>query len=159
MKQHTFVAVVDRLDTGMGYHFLPVPDRTADALMKADTKRRVVCRLNGVETRRALHGSGPGDWKLIVGIAMLRDVGAARGHPVEVVVWPDPNADEVEMCEEFVAALEQDDEARERFESMTVGRRRSLAYYVNSAKRSETRIRRAIDLTEKLRTRTLHGDR
>jgi uncharacterized protein YdeI (YjbR/CyaY-like superfamily) len=55
-------------------------------------------------------------------------------------------------------ALEQDEEAAARFYAMTRGRQRSLASYVTSAKREETRVKRAVELAHKLRTRTLYGD-
>ena len=48
--------------------------------------------------------------------------------------------------------------AAARFASLTPGRQRSLAYYVDSAKRDATRIRRALDLAHKLKTHTLYGD-
>ena len=70
----------------------------------------------------------------------------------------DPNPDAVEIAEELLEALAQDDEARERWETFTPGMQRSVNHYVDSAKRPETRIRRAVEVTEKIRTRTLHGD-
>ena len=93
-----------------------------------------------------------------MGQVVLRDIGARLGGTVTVVLQPDPDPDSIDLGEELTVVLEQDEQAAARFDSMSPGRRRSLAYYVTSAKRVDTRIRRALDLAHKLKTRTLHGD-
>ncbi len=75
-----------------------------------------------------------------------------------VTIEPDPEPNAIDVCDEFLIALEQDPDAMERWEELTPGKQRSLAHHVSSAKREETRIKRALDLAMKLRTRTLHGD-
>ncbi|MEO0973902.1 MAG: YdeI/OmpD-associated family protein, partial [Pseudomonadota bacterium] len=60
--------------------------------------------------------------------------------------------------EEPFAVLAEDEEAATRFETFTPGKQRSLAHHVTSAKRTETRERRAYELARKIRTYTLHGD-
>ena len=42
---------------------------------------------------------------------------------------------------------------------MTPGRQRGLAYYITSAKTTDTRLKRALEIAHKLRTHTLYGDR
>ena len=66
--------------------------------------------------------------------------------------------DKIDLCEELKAVLEQDLEAAARFCEFTPGRQRGLAYYVNSAKRVETRVRRALEVVHKLKSRTLRMD-
>ena len=140
----------------MGYHFLPVPAESAARLIASGT-RRVVARLNGVEVRRAIvsHAGGPA---IIVGLPLLRTIGAAPGDTVLVDAFPDPEPDRIDLGDEFDAALADDPEASARFAAMTPGRQRSIASYVTSAKRPETRLKRAGDLVHKIRTNTLYGD-
>ena len=155
--EYAFAAPVLRLDDGLRYHYLPLPDDVADAL-QADGVRVLLATLNGRAFRRAVQGRRDGARYLLLGQSILRDIGAGFGDTVAVVLRPDPDPDRVDLGEEFEAVLEQDEEAAERFSGMTRGRQRSLAYYVNSARRTETRIRRALALAHKLRTQTLYGD-
>jgi hypothetical protein len=155
-KRHTFVALVGRLQVGQKQHFIPVPDAVGDVLRSTATRRRIICQINGEESKRALHGNGPGEWKVIVGRSLLRDAGAAEGYPVEVVIWPDPDPEVVDLCAEFLAVLAEDPVARKRYDELTLGMKRSFALYVNGGKRSETRIKRSLELARRLRTNTLH---
>ncbi|MCB2205308.1 YdeI/OmpD-associated family protein [bacterium] len=157
MKFH-FDAPVLRTESGMINHFLPVPDEVAVAFKEAGV-RRVVAILNGKSYRRALTGDGAGGSRLIVGQPLLKEIGARLDDMVTVILEPDPDPDAVELPEEFIEVLEQDEEAASRFDGMTAGMQRSLALYISTAKRSDTRIRRSLEIARKLRTNTLHGDR
>lgn len=150
--------VLKMTDRNPAYHFLPVPPEIAEELVDAGT-RRVIADLNGTEVRRYLFSHADGEWAIIVGLPKLREAGISPGDMVIVGLRPDPDPDHVEICEEFRVALEQDPEARDRFESFTTGKQRSLVHYINSAKRSSTRVRRSLQMCEKIRTRTLHSDR
>lgn len=141
----------------MKMHYLPVPDEVAHALREAGT-RRVVGTLNGVPFRRALHGIGTGEFQFLIGQDVVREIGAAFGETVEVVVMPDPDPDYIEVPEELVAALDADPEAKDRWETFTVGQQRGYALHVSQAKRPTTREKRALDLAHKIRTYTLYED-
>ncbi len=141
----------------MNPHGIPVPDEVAVALRKAGVKRLLVA-INGYELRRGLQGSRAFGSHLVVGLSLLKEAGAALGDTVSVVVEPDPEPDAVDVCDEFLIVLEQDPEAKERWETLTAGKQRGIALHVNSGKREETRIKRALDIAMKLRTRTLYGD-
>ncbi len=156
-KPVTFASRVERLDTGMRYHVVPVPDDIADHFLDAGHKR-VLATLNGHETRRAFQGSAEGGRYLVLGMAELKAAGVRLGDSVNVSLVPDPEPDTIDLTVEFLEVLRQDDAARERWESFSTGRQRSLAHYLTSAKRPETRLRRAVEIAEKLRTHTLYGD-
>ncbi|HEX7069464.1 MAG TPA: YdeI/OmpD-associated family protein [Rhodothermales bacterium] len=140
------------------HHYVPLPVDVADALSAAGATR-VRGTLNGIPFRRAVQGRPDGERHLMFGRAFLRDAGAEQGDMVVVELWPDPDPNRVDLCEELRVALEHDPEAANRFHAMTPGRRRSMDYYVTSAKRPETRIKRALELAHELRTCTLHSDR
>ena len=59
----------------------------------------------------------------------------------------DPN--HLVIPEEFAEVILQDELGRQIFESFTVGYRRSILHYVSSAKSSDTRIKRSIEMIEK----------
>ena len=152
----SFASPVLRAETGMGYHYLPVPAESAARLV-AGGSRRVVAVMNGVPVRRAIvtHEGAP---VLLVGIPLLREIGARVGDTVLVDAHVDPDPDRIDLGDEFESVLRDDAEASARFFAFTPGRQRSLASYVTSAKRAETRTRRAYELAHKIRTETLYGD-
>jgi len=153
-----FDAPVLRTERGMINHYLLLPDEVAEAFRQAGV-RRVLAVLNGRKYRRALTGRRDGGSCLIVGEALLKEIGAVPGDMVTVELEQDPHPDAVDLPEELTAVLEEDEAAAARFYGMTPGRQRSLALYVTTAKRGDTRIRRALELAFKLRTHTLAGDR
>ncbi|MCZ6757828.1 MAG: YdeI/OmpD-associated family protein [Bacteroidetes bacterium] len=156
MEYH-FAAPVLRLETGMKQHYVPIPMEMADALKEAGV-RRVLATLNGYTLSRGIQGRKDGEKYLMLGRTILRDIGANYGDTVMVSITPDPEPDRIELCDEFASALKQDDEAFTRFETLVPSHRRGLNYYVDSAKRADTRIKRALEVVNKLRTYTLYGD-
>ena len=57
----------------------------------------------------------------------------------------------VDLPEELEAVLAQDDDARKVWEQFTVGRRRSYTIYITSVKNVDSRIKRSLELAEKMK--------
>ncbi|MAP55004.1 YdeI/OmpD-associated family protein [Altibacter sp.] len=57
----------------------------------------------------------------------------------------------VEMPEEFTAVLESDPEAEAKFEALSDGKKRSLIYYILRFKNSQTRIDKALHISENIK--------
>lgn len=148
----TFAAPVLRGTDGM--HYVPLPVEAVEAFRGV---RRVIAVLNEHETRRAILSRASGERFLAVGLPVLRAAGLAEGETVVVTLAVDPEPDRIDLGP-LADVLAADDAARERFEAMTPGRRRSLAYYVTSAVRPETQRSRAEEMARKLATGTLYGD-
>jgi hypothetical protein len=157
-KEYRFATDIRRFDVDLKHHYIVVPGAVADALLAAGT-RRVAGRINGHPVRRALQNRRNGERFLILGQGLLRDIGVEFGDTVDVIISTDSDPDFVETGEELAEVLEQDEEAAARWNAMTPGRQRSLALYVTTARRTETRIKRALELAERIRTNTLYGDR
>ena len=141
----------------MTWHYIPIPNEIADVFV-GGASRRVIATINGVPFNRAILRRKTGEQHVVASRSLLRDVRASFGDTVIVDLRPDPNPDLPDIPEELIAALENDPEAADRFYTMTPGKRRSLSHYVTSAKRSETRERRALELAHKLSSYTLHSD-
>ncbi len=152
-----FPAPILRRDTQMFQHYIPVPTDIAQAL-EAGGSKRVIATISGISIRRALFGSGENERFFVASLDLIRQIGASVGDVVHVDLKSDPDPHKIDLGEEFETVLELDSAAAERFNAMTTGRQRSLAHYVTSAKRIETRIKRALELAHKLRTNTLYGD-
>lgn len=157
-KPLSFASTVVRLETGMCYHALPVPDAVAGNLMSGGS-RRVLATIGGHTFRRALQNHADGGSFIVLGGDLLKTCGLRLGSSASVTLVPDPEPDALDMPECFELVLEQDSAARARWDTFTLGRRRSLLHYVTSAKQEATQIKRSWELAEKIRTRTLYGDR
>lgn len=152
---YSFAAPVLKQERGFPImHYVPIPMEIADELKDADV-RRVICEMNGHEYRRAITGPRDGERYLLVSKEMMREMGVVIGDTAFVDLWPDPDPDRVELCEEIIAVLDQDEEAARRFYGMTPGRQRGFNLHVSGGKQIETRIKRALDIAHKLRTYTL----
>ena len=139
------------------FHYVPVPPDIAEQLMASGT-RRVILEVNGTRANRSIHRNADGEFRLIIGLVTLRDLGVRPGDVLVATLRSDPDPDSVDVPDEFEEAMDEHPEARKRFESWTPGKRRSLVTYITQAKRPETRIRRAYELAHKLETYTLYGD-
>ena len=105
----------------------------ADELREAGV-RRVVVELNGREYRRAIMGRNDGERYLVVSKEMMKEIDVLLGDTVLVDLWPDPDPDRVELCEELVGVLDQDEVAADHFYGMTPGRQRSINLYDGGGK-------------------------
>ncbi len=142
----------------MKQHFVPVPTDIAEAII-ASGSRRVLLTSNGKTYRRAVQNRKDGEFFILFGKSLMKDLGIVLGDELLVLLEPDPDPDYVELGEEFTEVLEMDEEASARFFGFTPGKQRGLATYVNNAKREETRIKRALEIAHKLKTYTLYGDK
>lgn len=156
--RHVFTTKVARLDGGIRFHVVPVPDDVAEKL-KAVGSRRVLATIGGHVFKRGLMNHAEGDSYIVLGGDILKTCALREGSSITVALAPDPEPDALDVPECFTLALEQDDEARARWETFPVGRRRSLLHYITSAKTEATQIKRSWDLVTKIRTRSLHGDK
>lgn len=147
----------DESNPAWSFHYVPIPPDAAEQLIAAGI-RRVILDVNGREANRSLHQNRDGEYRLIVGLATLRDLGIKPGEVFVGTLRPDPDPDRVDIPDEFLEALSDHSGARDRFESWTPGKKRSLVSYITQAKREETRWKRAYEMAHKLETYTLHGD-
>ena len=154
----SFTSTVVRLETGMRYHALPVPDAVA-AKFKTAGVRRLIATINGHTCKRALQNHADGGSFFIVGGDLLKTCGLKLRSVATVSLAPDPEPDDLDMPDAFALVLEQDPAARERWNTFPIGRRRSLLHFITSAKQEATQIKRAWELAEKIRTHTLYGDK
>jgi len=146
-----------RLDTGLKQHYLPVPTGHAEAYDAAGV-RRLILSVPPHSWRRALLGTKEGERLIMMGQPILRALGLRAGQSITFTLYPDPDPDFIELGVEFEAVLDQDAAAAKRFYGFTPGKQRSLAYYVTSAKREETRIKRALQLAHKIKNHRLNSD-
>lgn len=148
---YTYKAPIDSYNIGIVHHFVEIPAKAAQELKAAKIKRLIVS-LNGRNYRRAVQGRKDGTRHVFVSLPMLRELGVKWGDTVDVVVKPDPNPDQVDICEEFQAVLDTDEDAKRVWDVLTPGAQRSYAHYINDGKNEDTRITRGLFMIKKIIT-------
>jgi hypothetical protein len=133
---------------GSGWHYVPVPEEVVLTLRGAGV-RRVFGEVDGHEFHRTLHLTAAGLGRIRFGTRWLRDAGLILGQKVTVAIRPEAE-DHVEVPIELEEALGATSAAREGWDRLTPGRRRSLAYSVERAKRPSTKVRRAEGIVDEI---------
>jgi hypothetical protein len=80
-----------------------------------------------------------------------KQLGVSFNDYFELQLFEDTSKYGVEMPEEFQAVLDSDPEAFGAFEQLTDGKKRSLIYYILSFKNSQTRIDKALIISENIK--------
>lgn len=117
---------------------------------------RVEGTFNGVPFALAVQHLADGSRYFSVSAPLRKAAGMKVGSRVNVAFQiVDP--DKMVVPDELQAVLEQDEDARKAWETLTPGYRRSLIHYVSSVKNVDSRIRRSLDLMERAKAGRLHG--
>ena len=148
----------DESNAKWSFHYVLIPPDVADALVRNKT-RRVILTVNARTANRYVYQHRDGEYRVILGLSTLRELGHGPGDVLFASLTPDPDPDSVDVPDELVEALAEHPEAQERFDAWTPGKKRSLASYITQAKRPETRIKRAFEMAYKMETYTLYGDK
>ena len=80
-----------------------------------------------------------------------KELGVEASDYFELQLFEDTSKYGVEMPEEFSAVLESDPEAYDLFEKLSDGKKRSLIYYLIRFKNSQTRIDKALIISENIK--------
>lgn len=141
-QQVRFTGIVERFPDGFRYYYVVFPYDAAEVFGTKE-RIRVTGTLNGIPVDRGLIPDGNGGHYIILGGDLRKQTGLRLGSEARFELQLHENPGEPEVPEELAMAFELEPEAGEIFRQLTPGRRRSLIYYITSAKRTETREQRA----------------
>ena len=111
--------------------------------------RRVICRLNDqIEFPCAIMFKGEDYFFVNVNKPTRTKLRLEVGNKVEVEMWKDDSEYGMPMPEELAEIFLMDPEADKAFHALTKGKQRSLIYIVGKPKSSDIRIRKAVAMTE-----------
>ena len=131
-----------------------LPDEVIRQLPKG--RVRVEGTFNGTPFSLAVQHLKDGSRYFSVSGPLRKAAGMELGDSVTVAFkLIDP--DKLDIPEELEAILEQDEEARKAWDTLTRGYQRGLILYVTSVKNVDSRIRRALDLLNRAKAGLLHG--
>jgi hypothetical protein len=144
MKFNTVILQSGKTATG-----IVVPPEIVEEL-NAGKKPAVLVTFKG-HTYRSTVATMGGDFMIPVSSEIRGITGVAGGDEVEVELQLDTAPRELEIPEDFAAALEKAPEAKQFFESLSYSNKRRFTWSINDAKTPETRQRRIEKSVENLK--------
>lgn len=153
MKAIDFRVFIRPAITKGGMPLIEIPPWVADHFLTEKNKKRMVITFdNGTSFHRALQRNKDGFSFMVLGKSTLRDAQKEAGQEVSITLEEDNSEYGMPMPEELAEVMRQDPEGKDRFDSLSAGLKRSLLYYLGSAKSVDTRIKRSFDIMQKLKS-------
>jgi len=136
-----------------GTHQIHLPEKVAKSFVEANHKRIKVNAFykdNSIVIYAALYFRN-GIYSIGFGKRYQKDLQLPYGENFSLQICEDDSKYGVAMPEEFQAVLDSDWEAFEKFEALTAGKKRSLIFYISRFKQVQTKIDKALIISENLK--------
>lgn len=146
-----FKAPLERFPSGLKAFYVTVPVSVPE-VFGTRASVRMKGTINGIEVERALIPTGNGMHHILVPQELRKKARLRLGDPVSVKLKRDENPDEVEIPEELIAALEMEPKILEGFLRLSPSVKRGMAQWINSGKKQETRIERALEILRRFQS-------
>lgn len=156
IMQHTFKSRIDRLDR-LRLNYLTVSEEILEKFWRPEdtgsvyNQRFIIVVNDQVRWQGGTVVLGGGNAYITFSKARMKEIGVDLGDTVDVTLERDFSKYGFDLPEEFEEVLRQDDEARRRFESLTMGTKRAIIYIVVQLKSSEKRLEKTLFLLENLK--------
>ncbi|MGJ8666341.1 MAG: YdeI/OmpD-associated family protein [Patiriisocius sp.] len=136
-----------------GKYYLTLPEELAEQFLNAGHKRaKVVVSFNGEEIYfHAAIRKIKGLYRMMFSKQHQKQLGMYPSDYFTIQFFEDTTKYGVEMPEELDAVLESDPEFMDIFKSLTDGKKRNLIYTIKRYKNSQTKIDKAILISENLK--------
>lgn len=129
-----------------------VPKKVSDPFEKKDVTRVVATFNDEAQNQIAFMRNGDNTYFLNVNQEIRKQLKLKPGDEVKVTLEPDESKYGIFLCEEMEVLLDQDEKGSAVFHKLTIGKQRSLIHLASKGKRSETRLKKAINILEYLKS-------
>ena len=144
MKKIALSAHIQLLDPRKGgYHYLFV-DKAIVAQFSKLNKTRLRCTLNDYTFPCGLNHLGNGHFFVILGKEKMIKSGTVLGEEVEFILEEDPNPLGVEEPEVLTVLLEQDPMAKEQYDQLPDGKKRSLIFSLQKTRNLDLQVQKIL---------------
>ena len=147
MKEYRSEQIIGQLEKRKGgYFFLKIE---AETINQFENKRqtRFLCTLQkSVTFQCGLNHLGDGNFFIILSTKNLHTVNRKLGDKIHYELNEDPNPLGVEMPEVLEAILEQDENIKATFDSLTLGKKRNVIHQINKIKDIDKQVQKTIKL-------------
>lgn len=144
-----FVAALWRPDAKGSSAFVTLPFDVKALFGRARCPVRVTINGHTWRTTTQVYGDG---YHVVVNAAARAEARVQAGDEVHVAIRKDDSLRATEVPPELAARLRTDPEAKGAFEALAPSHRREYARWVAEAKQPETRHRRSLAATERLKS-------
>ncbi|MBK8347379.1 MAG: YdeI/OmpD-associated family protein [Saprospiraceae bacterium] len=150
MEDVTFHTILNQFENSSlwGWHFL-VPNEVA-VLFVNGKDRRVVVTINNKTTLHCALMPNKDTWFIMLNQGMQKQIGVPSGGDLSVVITKDNSRYGMPMPDEFREVLDQDPQADYYFHTLTPGKQRSLIYIISKVKNTDSRIKKALAISDHL---------
>lgn len=150
MNDFSFTANLERLPNNLSYTALFLPYEMV-AKLPEKSRVRVEGKINDITPfNLAILNLKEGPKYLMIGSQLRKEAKIKEGDLVQVS-FQLVDSELLDIPEEFQEVLLLDEVAAVIFHSFTTGYKRSLMHYITSAKSIDTRIKRSLELTTKIK--------
>lgn len=143
-------SVVSDLGTDFLSLYLPISGWAVEAIAKGKMTR-VMATVNELTFPCALRPQKDGNYHITLSKEKVKKMKVVEGMRVMVKIAPDLSEYGFPVPEEFEELMLQDPEVKVLFDKLNPGQRRGWLYYISSGKSVDTRIKRALEIAEKVR--------
>lgn len=155
-KVYTFTGTLSDVSSGSSYKGIFIPPDVLSQLPAVKGRIRVKGTINGYPFNLAIQSAKEAGKYLMISGAFRKACKIKGDKQTVAVSFSVVDSDELEIPEELISVLEQDEEAGKIFYAYTRGYQRSLVHYITSVKNIDSRIKRALELAEKIKIRGFH---
>lgn len=147
-----FTAPLERMTGSFAWSYVEFPHDVKELFGKRG-EVRVKCLINGVAADRALMPTKSGYHILVFGGDLRKKAGIRKpGDLVSVELWLDPEPDRITIPEALAETLDFLPEMKAAWDKLTPGMKRSMCYWVGSAKTEPTQAKRVAELLRRFET-------
>lgn len=145
----TFQQAIRQLEKRKGgYYFLKVNASTV-AQFEKGRKTRLICEINDqLSFPCGLNHFGDGHFFIILSTKNVKLLKVSLGEEVNFAIYEDPNPLGVDIPEVLTVLLDQDQEAKGKFEQLTDGKKRSLIYGIQKVKDLDKQVNQILAFLE-----------
>ncbi|TNE78834.1 MAG: hypothetical protein EP332_13070 [Bacteroidetes bacterium] len=151
MTKSAFTGVFEEIQEGIGGNRLVFNASDIEGHGWKGLTRIVMHLPNGEALQRAVRPNKVGQYFITITNAYQKKLGWQHGMEVTVQLEADTSEYQMNSCEEFEEVMAQDPEAKDAFDALTPGKRRGLLHHISSAKSSQVRINRALNIAERVK--------
>lgn len=152
---YKFNAIIEPLEVNTPYAGISIPQEIIEEISLKKGITRVNGLLNNTPFNLAFHNRKDGSKYLMIAGTLRREAKVKIGYEV-VVQFEVVDSNILEIPEELEAVLEQDDFAKEFWNSLSTGYRRSLVHYITTSKNIDIRIKRSLELIRRAKAGELN---
>lgn len=149
-----FTAHLEPVKGPMVHHVIIVPDEIAGNFIKERGPARILCAIKNKAGFHCALMPRHGRYVIIASKELIKVHKLQIGTPFDISIQTDPH-NGLELPEELSEVLEQDEFGYKVYMDLPDGEKRGFIYYIRQAKSIDTRIKRCIEILEKIKLRSI----